>query len=532
MAQPSLYLCMAIPTAVLGGWAAFEAFQALYSPNKTAFGPIARLGLAFVLVKLTLNLLTKFRFYTRARSLGCGYVAVYPHKDPILGLDWFLESLRALKQHDLLNLYSKRFDRYGNTHYNIALGRWLLMTNESENVKAILGTKIDDWPIAGPRLLAVLPVLGPKSVFSSNGKDWHDARSMIRPSFVRDQVTDLRCFERHVNNLVAKIPTDGSTVDLQQLLQAMTMDSSTDFMLGYSTNMLTSPSPKAHQFIADFEYAGHEGAKRARLGPILFLFPHKELDASVKRLRGFIQYYLQKAAEGKKEKQEGSKGRSYVFLDELLNAGAPEEYVIDQILSIIVAGRDTTANAMTSAFWYLARNPDAVAKVREEIAAVNAENPTWEQLRGMRYLNNVIREALRLCPPVATNSRTANKDSVLPRGGGPDGQQPILVPKGMSVRWSLYTMHRRKDVFGSDAEEFRPERWDSDLRVGWEYIPFHGGPRICLGQQFALTQISYTLYRVFQRFKKIEARDDRPMRLVTSLTVSFAHGCLVSLTAA
>lgn len=66
----------------------------------------------------------------------------------------------------------------------------------------------------------------------------------------------------------------------------------------------------------------------------------------------------------------------------------------------------------------------------------------------------------------------------------------------------------------------------------WEYIPFHGGPRICLGQQFALTQIAYTLYRVFQRFKEIEARDSRPMKLHTSITVSFANGCLVGMTPA
>lgn len=80
----------------------------------------------------------------------------------------------------------------------------------------------------------------------------------------------------------------------------------------------------------------------------------------------------------------------------------------------------------------------------------------------------LVRTALRLCPPVATNSRASNKDTVLPRGGGPDGKQPILVPKGTSVRWSLYSMHRDKNIYGSDADEFRPERWDSNLRVGYD----------------------------------------------------------------
>jgi cytochrome P450 len=62
---------------------------------------------------------------------------------------------------------------------------------------------------------------------------------------------------------------------------------------------------------------------------------------------------------------------------------------------------------------------------------------------------------------VPTNARTANKDTILPRGGGPDGKQPILVQKGQSVRWDLMSMHRRTDIYGPDADEFRPERWET-----------------------------------------------------------------------
>jgi cytochrome P450 len=67
---------------------------------------------------------------------------------------------------------------------------------------------------------------------------------------------------------------------------------------------------------------------------------------------------------------------------------------------------------------------------------------------------------LRLYPAVALNSRRANKDTILPVGGGPDGKAPIYVPKGTVCRWSSYSMHRRADLFGPDADEFRPERWE------------------------------------------------------------------------
>lgn len=80
--------------------------------------------------------------------------------------------------------------------------------------------------------------------------------------------------------------------------------------------------------------------------------------------------------------------------------------------------------------------------------------------------------------------------TLLPRGGGPDGLSPVLVRKGDNVAFCVYAMHRRKDLYGEDAEEFRPERWDEDLplyydkvNAAWGYLPFNGGPRVCLGRK-------------------------------------------------
>ena len=111
--------------------------------------------------------------------------------------------------------------------------------------------------------------------------------------------------------------------------------------------------------------------------------------------------------------------------------------------------------------------------------------------------------ALRLYPVVPGNARTAEVDTILPLGGGEDGKSPIFIPKGQIVQYSIYAMHRRKDLYGEDAEEFKPERWET-YRPGWvsctgsstmvpafadhvqEYLPFNGGPRICLGRMPAL----------------------------------------------
>jgi cytochrome P450 len=79
-------------------------------------------------------------------------------------------------------------------------------------------------------------------------------------------------------------------------------------------------------------------------------------------------------------------------------------------------------------------------------------------------------------------------------------------------------MHRRKDLWGEDADMFRPERWES-RRPGWEYLPFNGGPRICIGQQFALTELAYVIIRMLQRIDSIDgSRVVRPARHNLTLT--------------
>lgn len=104
---------------------------------------------------------------------------------------------------------------------------------------------------------------------------------------------------------------------------------------------------------------------------------------------------------------------------------------------------------------------------------------------------------LRLYPSVPINSRTATTTTTLPTGGGPTGKSPILVRRGEAVGYAPYIMHRRADIFGPDAEEFRPERWLEDggrlfSTVGFGYVPFNGGPRMCLGREFYAVPKRYT----------------------------------------
>lgn len=100
-----------------------------------------------------------------------------------------------------------------------------------------------------------------------------------------------------------------------------------------------------------------------------------------------------------------------------------------------------------------------------------------------------------------------------------------IPPQGLAdiVHLQVYLMHRRKDLWGEDAEVFRPERWET-RKPGWDYLPFNGGPRICIGQQFALTEIAYVVIRMMQRIDEIDGSAAGPVKHGLTLTNCPADG--------
>jgi len=106
-------------------------------------------------------------------------------------------------------------------------------------------------------------------------------------------------------------------------------------------------------------------------------------------------------------------------------------------------------------------------------------------------------------PVVPGNTREAACDTILPVGGGEDGRSPIFVKKGTPIFYNVFAMHRREDIFGADANEYRPERWDG-LRPGWGFLPFNGGPRICLGRKSFLIGAVCNCAKVLSRAIRVE----------------------------
>jgi cytochrome P450 len=183
----------------------------------------------------------------------------------------------------------------------------------------------------------------------------------------------------------------------------------------------------------------------------------------------------------------------------------------DEVMTIFLAGHETTANALSWALYLLAMHPPAYARLRDEaVSVLGGRSPRFEDLPRLGYALQVFKEALRLYPPAYVVSRCTTRDVEI---GG------YHVAKGTDVFVNIFGMHRRPESFG-DPERFDPSRFAPDLEKNipkGAYLPFGAGSRICIGNQFALMEGQIVLSALAQRviFSRADTRPVTPEPLVT-----------------
>ncbi|GBF92932.1 cytochrome P450 [Raphidocelis subcapitata] len=186
----------------------------------------------------------------------------------------------------------------------------------------------------------------------------------------------------------------------------------------------------------------------------------------------------------------------------------------DQLMTFFAAGHDTTASLVAWTVNFLCIHPEAEARLAEEVAAVLGDDaaedagPSWQQLNEMRWLTAVLKETLRLRPPVGVLARWAPEGSVLECGGVhyEASNKVILV--------SPFLQQTDPAVWGADAHEWRPERWldpagAAEGANAYSYMPFSRGPRDCIGSRFALLEAKVILAMVYRRFSLRYALEGR-----------------------
>ena len=510
-------------------------------------------GALFLVQRLYTELTTGARRRRMIAEHGCKPAYRYPHKGIMgkaVGLDVMKDMIKSGKEGRMGE--ASRIRNFSGGRYTLEQRRLLgdmVVTIEPENIKTvshipvssrlagltmqILATKFPDYVLGDTRTATFMPMFG-HGIFDTDGAAWERSRGLIRPNFVRAQVADLDMFESHVQHLISNVPRDGSTIDLQDQFFSLTMDSATEFLFGHSTNTLVPGlgSKEAHEFVKAFVYCTERISVELRSFGVLRWIPNSTNANNIKTIHrfadGVVKEALDKMDKTDLAKDLASGKAKYTFLYELISRTRDPYTLRSELLNVLLAGRDTTAGLLSNTWVVLTKRPDILAKLRAEVDELGGEKPDYQQLKDMKYLKYLLNESLRLMPVVPGNSRQAIRDTVLPLGGGPDQKSPILVKKGQVVAYQPWSMHRRFDYWGEDALEFKPERW-ATARPGWEYLPFNGGPRICVGQQYALLEASYVTVRLLQKFPRIESRDGREWREWMTITLSSGIGCKVAM---
>lgn len=205
--------------------------------------------------------------------------------------------------------------------------------------------------------------------------------------------------------------------------------------------------------------------------------------------------------------------------------GMSDEQLKTELLTLVLAGHETTANALAFTLFLLSRHPAARAKLRDEArAALGDRAPTVADLKSLPYALQVAEEGMRLYPPAWTFERVATEDDVV---GG------FAVPKGTFIGISPYVMHRNPRYF-PDPMRFDPARFDRAAgheRPKLAYLPFGGGARTCIGNAFALMELQVLLPMIVRAFD-LDPPADFQLELEPSVTMRPARGMPVTLTPA
>jgi cytochrome P450 len=347
----------------------------------------------------------------------------------------------------------------------------------------------------------------------SEGDRWESQRELANPAFAMNRLAGFT--DRIVDHADAHLDgwTDGEVVDVEAEMTRVTLDVIVDLMLGTSLGedrietIRENLEPLGAQFEPD---------------PLTFAAPpwlplpgDREYSRALDTLEEVVDDIVAER-RGTEGGEDGPMDLLSILLRAQNRGEQSDEQLRDEVVTILLAGHDTTALTLTYTWYLLSQNPEARQAVETEIAEEVDGRPTMADVRNLEYVEWAINEAMRLYPPVYVIFREPTEDVHL---SGYD------VPEGSALMLSQWAVHR-SPRFWDNPQTFDPERWRSERRQDrprFAFFPFGGGPRHCIGKHLAMLEAQLILARVASQFQ-LDYAGDQPIDLRPSLTAHPAEG--------
>uniref|UniRef100_A0A0W0ETJ6 Putative cytochrome P450 monooxygenase CYP63 n=1 Tax=Moniliophthora roreri TaxID=221103 RepID=A0A0W0ETJ6_MONRR len=449
-------------------------------------------------------------------------------------IDVLLKMMKAFKTSYILDVYLRLFEEYQCTTLNTRI-LWsdMIITMDQEHAKFVTSTGFHHFWRGKYQKERMEKFLG-QGIFNRDDEMWRMHRSNTRPFFARERISDFETFERYSSKtlgIISSLDATNRPFDAQDLFSRFTLDAASEFLFGKNLDTLsaslptpgkTSMSPKGSatedswgSFAHAFEKAQEVVTARARLGyfwPLFELLGDKNAK-NAKVIHDWVEPLVNEALSEKARMQKAGVTSPIAdknFLQHLTDSTDDPVIIRDQLLSLLLASRDTTACLLTYVTYFMAIYPDVAQKLRQEVLQHCGANdaPSYEQIRDLKYMRAVLNETLRLFPPVPLNVRESRAACTLPPSDPTftSDNRPLYMPSATPIMYFPLLIQRNPTLWGSDADTFNPERWLDQERIAHFvknptiFTPFSAGPRMCIGQNYAYNEASYFLVKLLQRY--------------------------------
>ena len=356
-----------------------------------------------------------------------------------------------------------------------------------------------------------------ESLLTADGPPWKRRRSLIQPAFQQRQMADYHLgMVASAEELLERWSAEaraGRTVDVASEMMRLTFTIVARALFGADVRGDLESVERAAGVVL-----GHTYRRLEQIVPVPLWFPTPGNFRFRRELAALDRLVERIVAERRRTPASNDLvSRLIEARDEKTGESLTNRELRNETIALLLAGHETTANALTWTWHLVGRHPEVAAQLRAESEqTLGGRPPAPDDLPKLRYTRMVLEEAMRLYPPIWIMERHVRED---------DEVRGFAIPAGTTVALSPYVTHRHPE-FWKDAEKFDPERFAPEASTGrpaLAYFPFGAGPRLCVGRHFALSEALIILAMIAGRFRLVPPADV-PVVPQPGITLRSRHG--------